>query len=220
MPDTSDTAARDARATARADADVGVEHIADVYAQALLDAAARAGPAAIAEAVGDLDVVDELLDGFPKLHAVLASALILPEEKSALIERLLAGRVAPLVVHFLEVVARHGRLDCLRAIGRQAHVLWDRRRNRVRVELTTAVPLDPEMARQIVDGLRGKLGGEPVLEQKTDPELIGGAVLRIGDVVYDGSIANQLRNLREKVHQRSAHEIQSRRDRFRNSAGN
>ena len=49
--------------------------------------------------------------------------------------------------------------------------------------------------------------------------LIGGAVLRVGDMIYDGSIANQLQNLRRKVSDRSAHEIQSRRNRFRNSSG-
>jgi F-type H+-transporting ATPase subunit delta len=200
---------------------VGVEHIADVYAHALLDAALGGGPAAVAVAVEELDaVVGELLDRFPKFDAVLASALVSPEEKSAVIERTLAGRVTPLVVHFLKVVAQHGRLDCLRAIRRQAHVLWDRRRNRIPIELTTAVPVSPEMVRQIVERIRTKVGGEPAFEQKTDPELIGGAVLKIGDVVYDGSIANQLRNLRQSVHQRSAHEIQSRRDRFRHSAGN
>ncbi len=220
MPEPPDTT-RDARATAQIEADVGVEHIADVYARALLDAAAGGGPAAVEGAVGDLDaVVEELLDRFPKFDAVLASVLVSPAEKSAVIGRTLAGRVTPLVVHFLKVVAQHGRLDCLRAIRRQTHALWDRRRNRIPVELTTAAPVSPEMVRRIVDGIRARLGGEPVLEQKTDPELIGGAVLRVGDVVYDGSIANQLRNLRQSVHQRSAHEIQSRRDRFRYPAGN
>ena len=67
------------------------------------------------------------------------------------------------------------------------------RRNRIPIELTTAAPVNPEMARQIVERIRATLGGEPVFEQKIDPELIGGAVLRIGDIVYDGSIANQLR---------------------------
>ncbi len=55
-------------------------------------------------------------------------------------------------------------------------------------------------------------------KESTVAGLIGGAVLRIGDTVYDGSVANQLQNLREKMVERSAHEIQSRRDRFRNPA--
>ena len=61
------------------------------------------------------------------------------------------------------------------------------------MQLTTAAPVDPAMAGRIVENLRQKLDGEPVLEQVIDPALIGGAVLRVGDVVYDGSIAKQLR---------------------------
>ncbi len=63
------------------------------------------------------------------------------------------------------------------------------------------------------------LEGEPVLDERVDPGVIGGIVVRIGDTVYDGSIANQLENLRQQIIDRSAHEIQSRRDRFRSPAG-
>ena len=82
------------------------------------------------------------------------------------------------------------------------------------------VQASPDMIRQIVDQLRTKLGGEPVIDQQTDPALIGGAVLRVGDTIYDGSIANQLQTLRQHIHQSTAHEIQGRRDRFRHPAGN
>jgi len=120
----------------------------------------------------------------------------------------------------LKVVARHGRLDCLRAIHCQTHAAYDKLRRRIPVRLTTATPVSADMAARIVENLRGKLDGEPIVEQQIDPGLIGGAVLRVGDIIYDGSIANQLQNLRQLMSDRSTHEIQSRRDRFRNSAGN
>lgn len=137
-----------------------------------------------------------------------------------MIDRLFAGRISPILIRFLKVVAHHGRLDCLRAIHVQARGLYDKMKNRTHVRLTTAQPMDPAVAERIVASLRGRLGGEPVVEQVVDPSLIGGVVLRLGDTVYDGSIANQLKNLRQQVIDRSAHEIQSRRDRFRNPAGN
>ena len=165
-------------------------------------------------------VMAEVIGRFPKLEAVLDSILVLPEEKAALIDKTLGGRVSPLLVNFLKVVARHGRLDCLRAIHCQTHVAYDKLRRRIPVRLTTAAPVTAEMAAKIAADLRGKLEGEPIIEQQVDPSLIGGAVLRVGDMIYDGSIANQLQNLRQKMSDRSAHEIQSRRDRFRNSAGN
>ncbi len=219
MPESRDINAEHARTAAEFEADVGVEHIAEVYAKGLLDAAEQAGQTTAV--IDDFDaVVSQLLDKFPKWENVLASVLVSPDDKSAAIDRVLKGRASPLLVNFLKVVARHGRLDCLRAIHRQANVLYDALRGRIPVRLSTATPLSAEEIEKIAQDLRAKLGGEPVFEQETDPNLIGGAVLRIGDTVYDGSIANQLQNLRQQMVQRSAHEIQSRRDRFRYPAGN
>jgi F-type H+-transporting ATPase subunit delta len=209
----------DAKAAAQIEADVAVEQIADIYGQALLGAAENAGRTE--EVLEEFDrLTTDVLEQFPKLEAILASALISHEEKAGILDRVLGGRFSPLLIRFLKVVSRHGRLDCLRAMHRQAHLLYDRLRGRVHVQLTTAVPLSDAAASQIAERLRSVLGGEPVLRRVTDPELIGGAVLRIGDTVYDSSIANQLHLIRQRMIQRSAYEIQSRRDRFRDPAGN
>ena len=166
-------------------------------------------------------VVAEVVDRFPKLEAVLDSILVLPEEKAALIDKILGGRVSPVMVNFLKVVARHGRLDCLRAIHCQTHALYDKLRNRIPVRLTTAAPLESGHGRPTSSkAFAPSSAASRSSNSKPIPSLIGGAVLRVGDVIYDGSIANQLQNLRQQMSDRSAHEIQSRRDRFRHSAGN
>ena len=217
MPQPEDKLAQDARLSAQIEADVGVERIAEVYAQALLGAAG-------ASAKELLDEFDALLaavfDVYPGFEEILASGLVSTEEKSGIIGRVFAGRASLMMVHFLKVVAAHGRLDCLRIIHRRAHQLYEEMLGRVPVKLTTAAPITDELARKIAENLRQVIQAEPVLTRNVDPQLVGGAVVRIGDTVYDGSIANQLENIRQQMIDRSAHEIQSRRDRFRNTAGN
>ena len=132
----------------------------------------------------------------------------------------MGAQASPVFLNFLKVVSAHGRLDCLRAIHRQAHRLYDRMRGRVRVQVSTATPLGADVAQRVAHGLRGLLDGEPVLDQLIDPDLIGGVVVRVGDTVYDASVATQLQNVRQQMIDRTAHEIQSRRDRFRYPAGN
>ncbi len=218
MSETRDTGAEHARRAAALDADVGREQIADIYAEALLRAAEKAGRT---EAVlADLDaVVGELLDVHPHLEALLASPLAPHEEKQGLLDRLLGGQIERLLLNFLKVVSRRGRLDCLRAIRRQARLQYDRLRGRVAVQLTTAAPLDDEAAERLKARLQSALGAEPILTRRVDPGLIGGAVVRVGDTVYDGSVASQLELVRQQMIDRSVHEIQSRRDRFRDPAG-
>lgn len=219
MAANADKSARDAQLAAEIQPDVTTEQVAGVYAEAFLGAAQGVGQTEAL--IADIDaVVAELLDRFPKLDAILASAQVSHEEKLGILDRTLAGRVSPLVVNFLKVLSRHGRLDCLRAVHRHLHLLYDRLRGRVRVRLATAEPIADAEAEGIARRLQSKLGGEPMLERVVDPTLIGGAVMRVGDTIYDGSVATQLQIMRQQMIDRSVHEIQSRRDRFRHPAGN
>ena len=219
MSEFDDVNAEDARTAAQIEADVGMEHIAGVYAKALLGAAENAG---FTQTV--LDEFDSLLadvlDHYPRLEAVFSSGLISAEEKAGVVDRVLGGRASATFVNFLKVVAHHGRLECLRAIYRQTHELFNELRGRVRVEVATAAPVRDDLAANIGRSLQAALGAEPMVEQVVDPELIGGVVVRVGDTVYDGSVANQLKIIRQQMIDRSVHEIQSRRDRFRYPAGN
>lgn len=219
MAEFDDLSAEHSRTAAQIDADAGAEHIADVYAKALLGAAESAG--FTLTVLDEFDsLISHVLDRFPKLEAILASDLVSSDEKARIVDRVLGGRASPTFVNFLKVLARHGRLGCLRAIHRRMGTLYDELRGRVRVEVTTAAPVRDDLAAGIGQSIRTAFGAEPIVEQLVDPELIGGVVVRLGDTVYDGSVANQLKNLRQKMIDRSVHEIQSRRDRFRYPAGN
>ncbi|HLA84970.1 MAG TPA: ATP synthase F1 subunit delta [Thermoguttaceae bacterium] len=209
-----DNLARDAQQVAQMEADVGRLHIGAVYAEAFLAAAQAAG--ATDAMVDTFDaVVADVLDPFPEFERVLASILISHEEKIALLDRVFGPRVPPLFLNFLKVVSRHDRMDCLRAIHAEAHSLHDKLRHRVQVELVTPVAVDDAAADRLAAQLTELIGGEPIVTRRVDPALIGGATIRVGDTIYDGSVATQLRNLCQQMIDRSADEIQSRRDRFR-----
>ena len=89
------------------------------------------------------------------------------------------------------------------------------------VEVTSATPLDAASEQQRhPNACKPCWAANRSWSGEVDPDLIGGIVLRVGDTVYDGSVATQLEQLREQMIDRSVHEIQSRRDRFRHSDGN
>jgi F-type H+-transporting ATPase subunit delta len=200
-------------------ADPGAQRVAEVYAKAFLAAAVKAGVADAA--LGELaDIETEVLERFPRLAAILASGFIHAEEKVKIVDRTFSGHVSPLVLNFLRVLAQHERLESLRDIVHSAREQYAVMRGLVRVEVTTATQLSNELAAKIKEQLRSTLGGEPVLVPRIRPELIGGIVLRVGDAVYDGSVAAQLADVRGRIINRSVHEIQSRRDSFGNPAGN
>ena len=208
-----------AELAAQIDTEVGAEHIARVYAEALLGAAEHQG--VLDAIVEEFDaLVAEVLDVHPEFRVLLSALTISQEAMAGILDRIFAGRASPLLLNFLKVLGRHGRLGCLRSILRQLHDLYDTLRGRVQVQLVTAVPLDEAQSQRIRESLQTVLGREPIIEHVVDPEVIGGAVVRVGDTLYDSSVARQLETLRQQMIDRSVHEIQSRRDRFRFPAGN
>lgn len=197
--------------------DTGQQQVGALYARSLLSAAEGAGQT---EAIlAELDsFVEDVLDKLPQFESMLSTALVAPEEKVALLDRSLQGQASTLFLNFLKVAANHGRLDSLRAIRRAAHEVYNQMRGRIPVVVRSATPLDAASEQQVTQRLRELLRGEPQLVREVDPALIGGLVIRVGDTVYDGSVARRLEQLRLQMIDRSVHEIQSRRDRFSHSA--
>jgi len=211
--------AQDARYAAEFHADVAVEKIAEVYAEAFLNAVDAKGES-LDEKIDEFTSFVDILRTLPKFDAVISSTMISTEEKLSLIDKAIGIQASPTFKNFLGVVARRGRLDILRAIHFEATALVDKRRNRIPVTITTAVPLDEQVFGSLSENLRKVVGGEPIIKSVVDPETIGGLVVRVGDTIYDASILTQLKTVRQQMIDRSAHEIQSRRDSFRNSEGN
>jgi F-type H+-transporting ATPase subunit delta len=192
--------------------DPSAQAIARTYADSLLDAAAATGADSVLEELGSF--VDDVLLKVPGLRDVFDSLVISRDEKIRLIDQVIAPRASEMVTNFLRVVARHGRLDLLPAILREARVRHEIRQGRRRVQVTSARPLDSKAESRIHSRLAESLPFEPILETRVDPSLIGGIVIRVGDTVYDSSLAMRIKQLRERLKQRSLHEVQSGRDRF------
>ena len=216
--DHSPLPATDAEPAGAGRVDAASHEIAAVYAKALLSASETTGKTD--EIVAEAAEIVGWLAGAPKFEQVLASELLGDDERQGIINRVFAVRYNGTLVDFLRVLSRRDRLSLLRPILHEFGRQHSEVRGNVRVQVTTATPLPEAAAKQLAQALRPLVTGEPQLEITVDPELIGGAVVRIGDTVYDGSVARQLQRLESQMINRSVHEIQSRRDRFRHSGGN
>lgn len=179
------------------------------YAEALLNVAEKEGQADAA--VEEIEEIrDDVLRGQPTFAALLTGPMLGPDQKDALLVKLFEGRALPTIVRFLRVLNRNGRLDLLGTIVEQARAELDRRRNRRRVQVRSATPLDESQQAALRDRLGRMLAAEPVVQYTTDPSLIGGLVVQVGDEIYDASVRAQLERLRREVVQTRAHEARKR----------
>jgi F-type H+-transporting ATPase subunit delta len=197
--------------------DTGAQRLANVYAKAFLGASEKAGQTD--RLVEEFDsLVRDVLDKFPQFETLLTTGKLTAAKRVGIIDQVFGGKASPLVLSLLKVLAEHERLPQLRAIQRAIREQYTALRRRVRVEVSTAAPLQDGLLGRLTGNLKDMLGAEPEMHHAINPDLIGGMVVRIGDTVYDGSVLTRLNRLREQIIDRSVHEIQSRRDRFRNTA--
>jgi F-type H+-transporting ATPase subunit delta len=188
--------------------DIASDRVAKIYAQAVVEAADAAG--CRHEVLAELGTLARgVLPQVPEAAAVFASPKVPAEEKARIIDRLTAGRMTATTVNALHVLARHGRLGLLAAVVEAAERLADERDGRKQATFTTAVPLDSAEQARIVAETEQALSASLKPAFVVDPTIIGGLVVRVGDTIYDQSVATGLARIGGRIQQRNIHAIQN-----------
>jgi F-type H+-transporting ATPase subunit delta len=173
-----------------------MEEIAEVYARALFE---------VAKEHGDLDRVrDELgqfttaLDESRDLQLYFFSPYFSSDEKRDGIERIVED-ADERVVNFLKLLAERHRMPVLPRIRRAFDALWAKENRLLPVTVTSAVDLDEGLVQDIGKRIEEQTGQRVELSSKVDPDLLGGLVVRVGNMVLDASVRNRLEQLRKQV---------------------
>jgi ATP synthase F1 delta subunit len=173
-----------------------MEEIAEVYARALFEAAKEAG---------SLDRVHEELGEFAdalsddrNLQMFLFSPYFSSEEKKEGIGRIVSD-ADERTVNFLELLAERHRMPVIFRVRRDLDSLWAEENKLLPVSVTSAVELDDELVSDIGKRIEEQAGRRVELSSSVDPDLLGGLVVRVGNMVLDASLRNRLERLRKQV---------------------
>ncbi len=173
-----------------------MEEIAEVYARALFEVAKEND---VLDRVHDeLGEFADALDEERNLQIFLFSPYFSSEEKKDGIKRIVSDADERLV-NFLELLAERHRMPALPRVRREFEALWAEERKLLSVSVTAAVDLDEELVRSIGERIEEQTGRKVELSSKTDPDVLGGLVVRVGNMVLDASVRNRLEQLRKQV---------------------
>ncbi|MEC8345844.1 MAG: ATP synthase F1 subunit delta [Planctomycetota bacterium] len=188
------------------------QYIGTVYAKGLLGAAEKANQ--VTQVVDELEsIVVDVLPQLPKLKLLLESPRVPMEVKEKVLSQSFSAGSSVLLT-FLKVVCRHGRFDCLRVISRTATALLQEQTGVVEVRVTTAESVPESMHEELKTKLGQILEKQVVIRTETDADILGGLVVRVGDTVFDGSVANQLSQIRRTAVDQAMQQIRQSLDRF------
>lgn len=168
------------------------------YARALFSLARDDGR--VDEVRGELDTVAALLDESPTLKRTLMTPLH-PAGQRKRVLAAVAERVqmSPVTLHFHAFLIDQRRLVDFPAIHDEFSRLAEESSGLTTAEVVSASPLDDRKRDRLRRALSARTGREVRLEVRVDPDLIGGAVARVGDMVFDGSLRTQIGQLRANL---------------------
>jgi F-type H+-transporting ATPase subunit delta len=175
-----------------------VEEIAQVYARALFEVAVEHD--ALDEIREQLDAFADAMDSNRQLAAFFFSPYFSAKEKKQGLEKAVTD-ANPAFDNFLQALIERHRMPAIFRIRKEFIVLWDEERRLLPVQITSAVELDSETVENLGKRIGEQVDRQIELSSEVDPEIIGGVVLRVGNVILDASIKNRLEQLRKQVAQ-------------------
>lgn len=188
------------------------QQLGDIYAKALLGFGQTINN--VDGLVEGLENVVEVINAVPGMRAALESPRIALVDKSKLLDKAFASKVDKELLNFLKLVGSKNRFDCLAAISVAAKKLQDELAGRVEATLISATEVDESVKNRIAEQLGKVIGKQVRLQTEVDGTILGGMVVRVGDTVYDGSVVNQLAQVRSQAIQRASDAIREQLERF------
>jgi ATP synthase F1 delta subunit len=170
--------------------------VATTYGDALYEASLDAD--AVPQVAADAEAFSEAVVSTPELRMVLENPEIDSRAKRGAIAAI-AVDAHPLFANFLQVLVERGRIAEYLEIAEAFRERVARAQARLVVEAVTAVPLPDDLRARIVDSIQAKTNATVELTESVDPDVVGGLVLRVGEVVVDGSVRHRLDELRREL---------------------
>jgi len=148
----------------------------------------------------ELNQIKDLLISMPEVLSALQNPIYPPDIKMEIIEEILkVVKIDPEIQRFLKLLVERRRIQYIREIVTMYQELLDEELNIARGEIITAYPLSEEEKKELEEALKNYLKKEVILESKVDEGIIGGIKIRIGDLIFDGTLKTQLNKMKEII---------------------
>jgi len=175
-----------------------MEEIGQVYARALFEVATEQD--SLDEIHDQLGAFADAMNENRQLATFFFSPYFSVTEKKQGLERAVTD-ANPAFANFLQALIERHRMPVIFRIRTDFESLWDEARRLLPVQITSAVTLDSDTVKKLGDRIGQQVDRQVEISADVDPEILGGVVLRVGNVILDASIKNRLEQHRKQVAQ-------------------
>ena len=145
----------------------------------------------------DMVLIDKICSENRDLKLLLKSPIVKTEQKIKILNQILTNKIQQLSLDFIEIIITKKREYLLIGIAKKFIELYKIENNIETATVTTAAPISTELKKKIISYIKDRNNNQVDLIEVVDNEIIGGAIIRIGDKQLDASIGRDLSELRQ-----------------------
>lgn len=173
--------------------------VADRYAQALFEIAQE--HEMVERIDSDLTLITQTMAESFDLRRLALHPLVSIQDKKSAAREIFGPHLHPTSLNFLQLLFDRNRGSCVALIQARFHHLASQLAKRITVHMVTAVQASPDTLERMRERLEREWERKIKIEASTDPDLVGGVLMRVEDQVYDGSIRGRLIAMRRQLAQ-------------------
>lgn len=175
------------------------------YAKSLIDLAEEQN--LLEQINDDMVLFVKTIKANPLLGAVLRNPIVSPSKKTAILVNVFTGKVQDATLAFLKIMVNKMRSEILYDTAKEFVEQYNLKKHIRKAIIVSAVPLSESNRSEAMEMIEKATAGEVLLEEKVNPDLIGGFILTLGDRQFDTSISSTLSKLKKEFEQKSAAEL-------------
>lgn len=146
----------------------------------------------------DMLLIVKTLNESKDLQLMLSNPILKTDLKKDTLKSIFSSNISPLTLSSINLLIDNNRLSILNDVAKKYTIIYDELKGKEIAKITTAIPLNSTLNKQVLKKVKEITGKQATIENSVNPDIIGGFILRIGDIQYDASIANKLQDLKRQ----------------------
>ena len=165
------------------------------YAKSLLDLAIETNQLKVC--YKDLLAVETLCSESSEFTLMLKSPIINTSKKLTIIKSLFEQKLSRTTYLFIELITKKKRESLLHSISKNFIKLYKSHHKIITASVTTTIPLDKDLKGKVISFIKKKMDKDVELNEEINDDILGGAIIKVGDFQIDDSVKKQLKELKK-----------------------
>lgn len=171
------------------------------YAKAILSYATEQQQDAQVNA--DMALIDNTIQESKDLQLLLTNPILKSKLKKATLRGIFGDKISEVSYKAIDLLLENERLPILQEVAKKYTLLFDKNQGKVEALVTTAFPITEDLSAQVLQKVKEITGKDATLKNIVNPDIIGGFILRVGDIQYNASVANKLHTIKRQFDKES-----------------